>query len=285
MSIANESNVEVTQAQARFFEAFGYLILPNSLKTDIDWITEEFEQTFLDRGIEHDGTRRSAIVPFLDVRERMCSLIDHPVIQSVLTCLAGVDANYIGSDGNYYSGDTKWHSDGAHAVGTYLKIAVYLDPVTRESGALRVIPGSHRAEAHGWEARQARDSLDLWGIPGRDVPCTVLESQPGDLVVFNHNLMHSAWGGGKRRRMFTINIASRATAPEELEELRSYISNLAVFWNDTVYGEHMLSTAGPSRLRHLQQVVENQHHLAPLAAKARSEMAEPAAGVRYPAQQ
>ena len=44
-------------------------------------------------------------------------------------------------------GDSPWHSDWRRA-GDYrvLKIAFYLDPVDRDSGALRVIPGSHRLD-------------------------------------------------------------------------------------------------------------------------------------------
>ncbi|MDQ4087272.1 MAG: hypothetical protein M3177_04555, partial [Pseudomonadota bacterium] len=50
----------------------------------------------------------------------------------------GEGFNYVGGDGNWYTGDTAWHSDGFHHVGRYLKIALYLDPVGRDTGCLRV---------------------------------------------------------------------------------------------------------------------------------------------------
>ena len=57
----------------------------------------------------------------------------------------GSSGDATSGDGNLYAGDTHWHSDG---YGTRpvlsIKMAFYLDRVTRETGALRVIPGSHR---------------------------------------------------------------------------------------------------------------------------------------------
>lgn len=35
-------------------------------------------------------------------------------INAIATQLLGEDFNYMGSDGNYYVGDTGWHSDGWH---------------------------------------------------------------------------------------------------------------------------------------------------------------------------
>jgi hypothetical protein len=77
--------------------------------------------------------------------------------------------------------------------------------------------------------------------------------------------------------MFTINLCQRY--PEDrLEELRSYISGHARFWIDRNYGEIMMRTAGPERLRHLEQVMANDGHLAELSRQARERMAEPSRG-------
>src|SRR3954452_21848635 len=131
----------------QFFATFGYLVLPGLLADAVGWVSEEFEAVWRDRGVVHDGTKRSCIVPFIDQRERLCALLDHPGNEAVVTRLLGEEANYLGGDGNFYAGDTGWHSDGFHHVGQYLKVAIYLDPVARDTGCLRVIPGSHRLEA------------------------------------------------------------------------------------------------------------------------------------------
>ena len=55
-------NDMMTEQQQRHFDTFGYLVLPGLLADDIGWITAEFEAVFRDRGIQHDGTKRSCVV-------------------------------------------------------------------------------------------------------------------------------------------------------------------------------------------------------------------------------
>ena len=95
------------------------------------------------------------------------------------------------------------HSDGSHEPGSdksvcrFVKCAFYLDPLTRDTGALRVIPGSHH---HGDAYASALQDGGVLGSDGAAIPCTALESQPGDLLCFNHLLKHASFGGGVNRR-------------------------------------------------------------------------------------
>jgi hypothetical protein len=243
---------------------------------EIGWITDEFEKVFTDHEIIHDGTKRSCLVPFIDQRERLCTLLDHPTVDGILNGLLGNDWNYLNGDGNYYTGDTGWHSDGIHTVGRYIKIAFYLDPVDADSGALRVIPGTHRDLED--PRRQAARAAELWGIEQAEVPCEALASQPGDLVAFNHNLMHASFGGSTRRRMFTLNCNRHCSTAGEIEDLEAFIGVHARFWIDHMHSDLMKSTAPPGRMRHLQQVMIHEAHLPELAARARESAAEPSRG-------
>lgn len=279
-----QADVKLTEQQLNFFNTFGYLGFPGLLADRATEIDQAFEGIWGERGgghngKQHDGTARSCIVPFIDQSEVLSSLVDDPRIHGLATSLLGDDFNYMGSDGNYYVGDTRWHSDGWHPQTLHIKIAFYLDSLTRDTGCLRVIPGSHRLGdtfADGLQ-KQIRQSADVWGVEGKDVPALALETQPGDILVFNHNTKHAAFGGNKARRMFTINLCQRY--PEErIQELRDYVSGAARFWIDRVYGEKMVRTAGPQRQRHLEQVMANDGHLAELARKARETMPEPSRG-------
>ena len=98
-----------------------------------------------------------------------------------------------------------------------------------------------------------------------------------DSVCFNHNTKHAAFGGGKARRMFTINLCQRYPA-EMLGDLRDYIGGAARFWIDRTYGKTMVETAESDRMHHLEQVMANDGHLAELSRKARETMAEPSRG-------
>ena len=112
------------------------------------------------------------------------------------------------------SGDTGWHSDCGleweqKSLVPCLKIAFYLDRLTQNSGAVRVIPGSYHykdsymAELHDNLQMDKGSPEDLLGVAPQHVPCYVAETEPGDLVCFDHRTKHSAFGGGPRRRMFT----------------------------------------------------------------------------------
>lgn len=282
----SDSAFSLSEEQIRFFQTFGYLGFPGLMADRIGEIIDAFEAVWSERGgghggQPHDGTARSCIVPFIDQSEVLSSLLDDPRILALAKTLLGDDFNYMGSDGNYYVGDTGWHSDGWHPKGKpqHLKIAFYLDPVARDSGALRVIPGSHHDGDHYAKTLQdqIRHSPDQWGIDGAQVPAVALETQPGDLVCFNHNTKHAAFGGSAHRRMFTINLCQRY--PQEgLKDLQDYVAGAARFWIDRVYGEKMVETAGPERQRHLEQVMANDGHLAELSRQAKEKMDEPSRG-------
>ena len=278
------SEPRLTDQQVSFFETFGYLGFPGLMKDRIREITDEFESVWAGRGgghagRPHDGAARSCIVPFIDQSAGLSSLLDDPRILAIGNSLLGDDFNYMGSDGNYYVGDTGWHSDGWHIDIRHLKIAFYLDPVTRDTGCLRVIPGSHLPGDRyaGLLNERVGRSADLLGIPGREAPSAALETEPGDIVCFNHNTKHASFGGGSRRRMFTMNLCQRYP-DDRLQEMRDYISGHARFWVERNYGEIMMRTAGPGRMRHLEQIMANDGHLAELSRQAREKMPEPARG-------
>ena len=277
--------MKLTPQQLSFIETFGYLHLPKLLEDRIEQIIENFELVWTDHGHghnkkPHDGTARSCIVPFIGQNEYLSSLIDDPRIDGIFASLLGDDYNYLGSDGNYYAGVTRWHSDGGWPRPiVYYKLAFYLDPLNEDTGAIRVMPGSHKYGDKYAELLQAqlREADENWGISGNQVPAIAVETDPGDVVVFHQGTKHSSWGGGNRRRMFTINCSPRHTE-DQLPILRKEVSAFARFWIDSVYGEAMLRNAPTKRMRHLEQALANQDHLAELSRQSRQRMKEPSRG-------
>ena len=292
LDTVRERLMGLTPQQLTFYDTFGFLKFPGAFSEEVDSIIDTFEQLWANHGGGHHGNphdfqRRSALVPFIDRSEYLSSLIDDPRIDAVAGEVLGEDYNYTGSDGNFYVGDTSWHSDQYRARKRKyrsFKMALYLDPVTRDTGCLRVIPGSH-AMGDGYadalheslQGSQKDHSEETWGVQGRDLPSYPLESEPGDLLMFNHSTKHASYGGGVRRRMFTLNFQERYR-DEDLADLREDISGKARFWLDKVYGDAMLRTATPSRMRHLEQRLASADHLPELARKARDQMEEPSRG-------
>jgi ectoine hydroxylase-related dioxygenase (phytanoyl-CoA dioxygenase family) len=284
------TKVQLSAQELARMDIFGYLVFPGLLNDRIDRIIEEFEATFARQGGHygnaHDGTARSCILPFIDQTEYLASLIDDPRIDGIFTSLLGQDYNYLGSDGNFYIGSTNWHSDtdwSGRSRGkpprTFYKMALYLDPVSAVTGALRVIPGSHRyGDSFAEDLQKAlQNPQEALGIGGDQVPAMALESNPGDVVIFNQTTKHSSWGGSSRRRMFTINCTAHY-AQAEIPLLRNEVAGFARFWPDSLYGEAMMRTASPQRLVHMQQGLSQADHLAAEVVKAKATMKEPSRG-------
>lgn len=297
--------VEVlSEQQKRFFDVFGYLVLPGLLADVIEDVTSEFEEVFARQGDAGNGGPHAGPAPtvaanFIDNSE-LCGLLDDPRIDGIATGLLGGDYNYLSSVGQLMVGDTKWHPDGwGHEPFRFLRMSVYLDPVGADSGALRVIPGSHKAGAFGDEAVQALtgqqrkgfpfdpDDLDgiaemlaahtqkreeerdvprpQWcsrelGLAGADIPAAVVASEPGDVVVYDQNILHSAWGGSNRRRMLALSFSEHCP-DAHLPELRRFIAQFARYWKEQMYEENLIATAGEQRMRHLAQVIANEDML------------------------
>ena len=243
------------EQQRSFFETFGFLKLPGMLANDLSVIAREFEQVFSQLSIHHDGTTRTSVVPFIDKRPALCALLDRDDIVAAVANLIGPDFNYMGSDGNYYAGDTTWHRDGFMPSDSYIKVALYLDRVTRDTGCLRVIPGSHTdAALELWRDPVLRDSERVWNLHQRDLPSYSIESEPGDVLIFSHRLLHASFGGSKSRRMFTMNLGRRAQSEQEIDDLIEY-GAIHFVQNGFMepYGDPMVATARDQRMVHLSQ--------------------------------
>ena len=94
-----------------------------------------------------------------------------------------------------------------------LKLAFYLDPLDAATGCVRLLPGSHRNNSP-WRADNGMELTKALGISPAEVPGQVaVHTQPGDLVCFNHKTFHASFGGGKRRRMFTVGSTQNHAIP------------------------------------------------------------------------
>jgi ectoine hydroxylase-related dioxygenase (phytanoyl-CoA dioxygenase family) len=222
----------LTQQQRNQFVTFGFFVWRQAFSpAEIADIVRHFESVLeADRqGQRFTGEHRQGVHGFIEQRSELIRLVEDDRIYSSIEELLGPDFVWIGSDGNLYVGDTHWHPDNGEPY-QRLKVAFYLDPVTKETGCLRVIPGSHRPQL----AERLRDappgvdaSTSPYGIEPSELPCFPLESEPGDVVFFNQGVWHSAFGGRTGRRMFTLNFGAKPAGESDYENLRrTYQSNL-----------------------------------------------------------
>jgi len=269
---------KLSQHQLDFFDTFGYLAFPGLFNDCINKIIEEFEDIWVKSGRTHDKINRSALIQFPDQSKYLSSLLDDHRIHDIASSICGEDFNYFTGSGNYYVGDTSWHSDGYNQRPVKsIKLAFYLDPVTKNSGALRVIPGSHRNKESFGDLLESHLTSDIFGMTGDQIPAVALESNPGDVLVFNHRIKHSSWGGSDARRMFTMNFTERY--PDHLiADLKDFLAGEARFFIDRMHGTEMIKTATLERMHHLEQVRENDTHMADVVKELKKTMKEPANG-------
>jgi hypothetical protein len=262
----------ISELQLNFFSTFGYLTFPGLLVDDLAEIATEFDGVLASRAPRPDGSR--LIAPFLDQSERLCELLDDPRIVEIASALCGSDFNYLSSDGRAASGDTWWHPDHLYLCDSgapFIKIAAYLDPVYKDTGSLRVIPGSHLLHPAEWKLHlNGHRPEEVFGISGGEVPAVALESEPGDVIVFDARLVHASFGGGDARRMLGIVLAPRFAGPIQRQLLRAFLGFAAGISapDDRPYGKRMIETASPERMRHLQQVIDEWERLQALDAEA-----------------
>ena len=224
----------ITAEQKAHWEAFGFLVLRRLFsEAEIEGLSNQYEAIMRDdrEGRPFKGERQS-VHPFVEERADLIDLLEDDRIYKTVEELLGPGFAWVASDGNYYVGDTPWHADGLrHAIDPKLtdwhypmiKVAFYLDPVTKDKGCLRIIPGSHRSDyAQRLEAVSDRtDESDFkpFGVSPADLPGFPLETEPGDVVFFNQDLHHGSFGGNGRR-MFSMSFVTNPTSDEHVAFLR-----------------------------------------------------------------
>ena len=138
--------VALSEDQLLYFRTFGYLLLPQLLNVnDLSILGDE-----LDHGLSiqfpetpFDGSCRQWTRLTDENTPFSASLMENSRFLTPAQQICGPEVLGVGIDANRYVGDTGWHPDSASSRQMAVKYIFYLDELTAETGALRVIPGSH----------------------------------------------------------------------------------------------------------------------------------------------
>ncbi|KAJ3038982.1 hypothetical protein HDV00_012740 [Rhizophlyctis rosea] len=251
-----QNPVQLSAEQSEAFQRDGYIILPSFFdSTTLAQIVHHFA-TVMEANrnrLQTPVQRNNGISHFLDKSPELAALLlDDPRIQQIARDLVGTDYIHIGSDAHFYQSNTRWHSDYYHKYNTYLKFMMYLDPVTPETGCLRVVPGSHvytekEAETRD-DLRHSTETMTPSYCPNHVSVPTV----PGDLVIFNHNLLHASFGGAPDRRALAFNMCSRPRTDQERDDVQAFLARQ--------YGDctGVWESGGEERRKHLDLVKQLQ---------------------------
>jgi hypothetical protein len=243
----------LTDEQKNHFKTFGFLVLRQVLTPEeIDEIRRESDRILLEnrQGEPFPGTKRQAMIPFFEHSPALLRYMEDDRIYHLGTDLLGPGFVLNATEGNLHVGDTQWHGGGPEAeVVPHIKIAFYLEPTTKDSGALRLIPGSNFAEIRQrlqpLTAQNDDPSTMPFGVSGPDLPCQVFESEPGDIGIFSEHTWHAAFGGKPGRSQHAINFMANPTTDEQVTHLR----NLYESWTYSLHPPEVLINSDRPRLR------------------------------------
>ena len=147
----------LTTQQLACFSTFGFLVLPRFFMADeMTAIIRAAEEVWKeDPEPEKNGERR--LDYFVERRPLLTRLVADERIYSVIEALMGPEFIWVGSEGNISTRtEVNWHPDrkyyrsGEEQWVNYpqMKVMLYLQKVTKDTGCLRVISGSHTMPYH-----------------------------------------------------------------------------------------------------------------------------------------
>jgi hypothetical protein len=241
----------VATPSTKGFRTQGYLVLraafdPGPLSREVDRALEESQRGTFTAPVE-GGVIGGRYVPMT---------CEHtPVSLRLLDQLAVVAAGLLEAlvlptraKSVRYTASSPWHRDATGDIAS-VGFAAYLEPLRAENGALRVVPRSHRGEGLALAAGTlAADSG------------TTIDTDPGDVIVFDEHLLHSS-SGGRDRRQWRVDFVADPLDPEAEARVRAWYANQhPPDWNGGYdvdrfpsYGAHWQASGRPwvERLRAL----------------------------------
>jgi hypothetical protein len=275
------SRPRLSDSELSFFRTFGFVVLRNALSGhELATMNAEFDRAMAAQHPEpFDGTRRHNAVMMDEDTPFYASLMEDPRFLAPAQQLYGDDVLGVCVDGNRYVGDTAWHPDSSSPHQFGVKFAIYLQPVRAASGALRVLPGSHRL--FPWP----QDFFDgMQRRPIAEVPAFALDSDPGDVVAFDLRMWHASCGGAADRRMCTVVYYADVKTPEGQDLLRrqgaqnvenmKHANGLAPMLRTHLYSASWVANPGRSAVR--QRWIDRLTEIGYLTAPGLVERPEPA---------
>jgi hypothetical protein len=219
------STLSVTQADVTYFQTFGFLHLRGVQRDLAPEISAAFERVFAAAPATVGAAGRLGISRIAErdqvLREMLLADDRCPALARQLL---GTKAAYVSGDGVRYGGNSDWHRDGYHSALRLLKIVQYLEPLRRQTGALRIVPGTHR-RGTCWDryTGELADPVNRLGLLPHRVPSYVIESEPGDLIAFDPYSYHASFGGSDGRRQITVTFAAVPACVAAKRELAEYL--------------------------------------------------------------
>jgi hypothetical protein len=158
------------------------------------------------------------------------------------------------------SEDTRWHSDNVDATYRGLKLYLNLDTVDADSGALRVIVGSHHDVMRGALIPPAYETAEQqFGLAADQLPATILSSKPGDVSAFDLRIWHAVCRTRRHRRVLELTYYA---IPVTSSERAAFVGQMQAHQHQSrmsgtcYYPNSWRSAGGPGHQRGIEVLAE-----------------------------
>ena len=219
----------LTPGQIAHFDTFGFVILRQVFHPEeVSLIRREADEVFSeDRNDESLTETTQYVQPFFERKPYMSTLVDDYRIYEIGVDLVGPDFILVQTEGRSRAGDTPWHGGGGWGSGDHprtIKINFYFGELTKETGALRFVPGSHKASNPDlFEVLRENNSdpdFRPFGMESSELPCYAAETCPGDLVIFTEDTLHASFGGSSGRQQNAINFMENPKTDDQIAHVK-----------------------------------------------------------------
>ncbi len=190
------------------FRRLGFVVLrrafdPVPLSHEMDRVLAEQSQSAAARKAGSCGVEFRTAPMMCEHTPQSLALLD--AVVPVAEALVGRRALPVRAKGTRYYGATDWHTDSELDL-VSIGVIAYLEPVTADTGALRVVPGSHRADRP-------------------HAPAEAIATEPGDIIVFDEHLTHGS-AGGTERRQWRVDFVPDPMSEDETVKVHGYFARI-----------------------------------------------------------
>jgi hypothetical protein len=222
----------LTTRQVDHFHTFGFTILRgyladrvSALRAEVDAaIRHAYAATYDER--VYDGISGHYLPMASRLTPVSASLVcDDPRLIDAAEQLIGGPVIPECPEGALYFSEAGWHTDDGIGV-RGVKLAVYFDELTGDTGALRLMPGSHHPElnarlaAYSRRRRPARSEAEAADCQA-SFPAYVAATSPGDVIAFDLHTWHASIAGRDRLAWTAVYQRCPETGSERERTLRS----------------------------------------------------------------
>lgn len=223
----------LTHGEINHFDTFGFLVHRQAFDpAEMAVIGAEFE-VVCTQLLGHAPGAGDIVweQPFVELSRGLSRIVEDDRVYEPTQDLLGEGMLWGGSEGMWgvdSLADHHWHPDGGwvpeQMTAHRLKVMIYMDEQRRDTGALRIVPGSHRSALHeallSFTDVADDDDPRYCGMRGPDVPCHAIETDPGDIVFFNNWLFHAVYGKVHPRRCIVLKFMEAPSLESHFAEIR-----------------------------------------------------------------